>query len=88
MDVQKTLRALYQEKKHLDSVISSLEKRARAKAANSSRGRPHRRGMSAEQRRNASLRMKRYWEARRAQAPVSAETANSAAASAGDSISA
>jgi hypothetical protein len=66
MDVHKTLRELYEEKKRLDATIAGLERRLRKKPqAGARRGR---KSMSVEERREVSRRMSLYWEARRAQA--------------------
>lgn len=80
MDVEKTLRELYNEKKALDSAISSLEKRLRAvsRAPASGRGR---KSMSAQERRAVSERMRKYWGSRRQQAlALDSAIAKSAAA--------
>lgn len=66
MDVNKALRELHEEKRRLDSAIAALEGRVRSM----SRTRAHRgrKSMSAEERREVSKRMTKYWERRRAQA--------------------
>jgi len=67
MDVEKTLRELYAEKRALDSTIASLERRL---AAGSRRGPQKKRGrksMSLTERRTVSERMRQYWETRRKQ---------------------
>jgi len=77
MDVHKALRELYQEKKRLDAAIQNLERRRAPIRINAPRGRKQ---MSAEERIEVSKRMKRYWEARRAQSRALEAAANSAAA--------
>ena len=67
MDVERTLRELYSEKKILDSAISNLERRLRNASAPSTPKRRGRKNMSLEERRAVSERMTRYWESRRAQ---------------------
>ena len=67
MDVEKTLRELYAEKRTLDSTIASLERKL---AASSRGGVPKKRGrksMSQSERRAVSERMRGYWENRRKQ---------------------
>ncbi|HMD49045.1 MAG TPA: hypothetical protein VKG79_08100 [Bryobacteraceae bacterium] len=84
MDVEKTLRELYAEKRALDSAIASLEKRL---TAGSRGGAPKKRGrksMSAQERRAVSERMRRYWENRRKQMrELDSASDNSAEAAAG-----
>ncbi len=79
MDVHKALRELYLEKKRLDAAISNLERRARTpiRPGAGARGRKQ---MSAEERIEVSKRMKRYWEARRAQSRALDSAASSSAA--------
>jgi hypothetical protein len=67
MDITKTLRELYTEKKRLDATIARLEARRGPKPAKSSKGRRGRKSMSAAERLEVSKRMKRYWDARRTQ---------------------
>jgi hypothetical protein len=67
MDVHKALRELYQERKRLDAAIANLERRLRAPRRLGVAARRGRKRMSAEERIEVSKRMKRYWEARRAQ---------------------
>ena len=67
MDVHKALRELYQEKKRLDAAITTLEGRMRAPARLGTARARGRKQMSAEERLEVSKRMKKYWEARRAQ---------------------
>lgn len=67
MDVERTLRELYSEKKILDSAISHLERRLRNASVPATPKRRGRRNMSLEERRAVSERMTRYWESRRAQ---------------------
>ena len=66
MDVTKTLRELYEEKRRLDAVIASLEANLNAQGAQSAKRRG-RKGMSPQERLKVSRRMTRYWENRRAQ---------------------
>src|SRR4029077_9779734 len=66
MDVIKTLRGLYEEKRRLDAVIASLEANLDARPPKSA-GRRGRKSMSPLERSKVSRRMKRYWENRRAQ---------------------
>jgi len=68
MDVHKTLRELYEEKRRLDSAIAALEGRIRATPAKTPGKRRGRKSMSPEERKQASLRMMKYWENRKAQA--------------------
>ena len=68
MDVHKTLRELYEEKRRLDLVIASLEARLQLMQRKSARSRRGRKGMSDEERKRVSLRMVKYWEDRKAQA--------------------
>jgi hypothetical protein len=88
VDLYKAIRSLYEEKKRLDRLIQSLEK-IQARAATQlekPRSRRGRRGMSTEERKQVSERMKRYWAGRRAgPAGSSAESrrAEAVAASAG-----
>ncbi|HLH00165.1 MAG TPA: hypothetical protein VKX49_27910 [Bryobacteraceae bacterium] len=84
MDVERTLRELYSEKKILDSAISTLERRLRQNLRTNGPNRRGRRNMSAEERRAVSERMTRYWEARRAQAQALESAASAAARSSGD----
>jgi hypothetical protein len=70
MDVIKTLRELYEEKRRLDAVIASLEANLEAQAAKPARRRG-RKSMSPQERSKVSRRMRRYWENRRAQVRAS-----------------
>jgi len=65
MDVEKTLRELYAEKKTLDSAIASLERRLEAASRPSDAKRRGRKSMSATERSAVSERMRKYWAARR-----------------------
>ena len=67
MDLTKTLRELYAEKKRLDAAIARLEARRQPKRAKSGKGRRGRKSMSAAERLEVSKRMKRYWQTRRSQ---------------------
>ncbi len=75
MDLNKAIRALYDEKKRLDRLIESLEElhargsRPERPAVRSRRGRKK---MSAAERLEVSERMKKYWAARRDQPPARA----------------
>jgi len=62
MDVYKALRDLYEEKKRLDALIASLEKKERAFSAR----RRGRRSMGPDERKAVSARMAAYWAAKRA----------------------
>ena len=67
MDLNKTLRDLYKEKKRLDTAIAILEARCQASAARPAQRRG-RKNMTAEERLRVSERMTQYWRDRRAQA--------------------
>lgn len=72
MDVTKTLRELYAEKKRLDRVIARLEvQRGAASRRVKTRGRST---MGPEERLEVSRRMTAYWATRRAQAVASSDT--------------
>jgi hypothetical protein len=77
MDLWKYIRELYEEKRRLDKLIGSLEEMA----AHDQRGGPSRRkrgrkpGMTGEERKKISLRMKRYWAERRASGDGNPSTA-------------
>jgi hypothetical protein len=68
LDLNKAIRALYDEKKRLDRLIGSLE-RVRARGGDFPRPvlrvRRGRKKMTAAQRLEVSQRMKKYWAARR-----------------------
>jgi hypothetical protein len=66
MDVYKTLQELYEERRRLDLAIASLEARQRTLARMESTPRRWRKTMSEEERRAVSIRMAKYWEARKA----------------------
>lgn len=74
MDLRTTIRELYEEKQRIEDAIASLEELLGAKGrpgaqAPDEHKRQERRGrknMSAEERREVSSRMKRYWAKRRA----------------------
>ena len=71
MDVNKTLQELYEERRQLDMAIAALEARREALAKIGSTPHRGRKTMSEEERRAVSVRMAKYWEARKAaQAPV------------------
>lgn len=67
MDLNKTLRELYVEKKRLDAAIASLEARCQASAAKPAQRRG-RKTMTPEERSRVSERMSKYWRNKRAQA--------------------
>ncbi len=71
MDVNKTLRELYAEKKQLDRTIQRLEARLQELEAAQSRPAPRRgrKNMSEAEREEVSRRMKEYWASRRSQGP-------------------
>lgn len=71
MDLYKTIRTLHEERKRLDKLIESLEQlQSSEEGIGRARivGRRGRKGMSADERREVSERMKRYWANRRAAA--------------------
>lgn len=67
MDIRKTIRELYEEKKRLDEVIASLEELQKAKAVESPAKRRGRKSMDVTGRQEVSRRMKKYWADRRKQ---------------------
>jgi len=67
MDVHKTLRELYEEKRRLDEAIDRLERRLLGVAGKKAPGRRGRKTMGDAERAEVSRRMRAYWEARRAQ---------------------
>jgi len=73
MDVHKTLRELYEEKRRLDLVIASLEARLKVMQRKGALIRRGRKGMSDEERRQVSLRMMKYWEDRKARSSKASE---------------
>ena len=86
MDVNKTLQELYEERRRLDLAIASLEARQRTLAKIASTPRRGRKSMSEEERRAVSLRMAKYWEARKA-AQSAAEPPPDAPAADADEVS-
>jgi hypothetical protein len=76
MDIIKTLRELYEEKRRLDAVIASLEANLDAHAERSAKRRG-RKSMSPQERLKVSRRMTRYWANRRAQTRASTADAAS-----------
>jgi hypothetical protein len=66
MDVNKTLQELYEERRRLDLAIAALEARRDALAKIALTPRRERKPMTEEQRQARSIRMSKYWEARRA----------------------
>jgi hypothetical protein len=73
VDVYKALSELHEEKKRLDSAIHALEARLKIVAGKKTQTqtRRGRRSMSAEERREVSQRMSRYWASRRKKAQIS-----------------
>ena len=65
MDVFDALKALFEEKKRVEKLIAMLESRQRLQSGLPSRKRRGRISMGAEERRQVSERMRRYWEERR-----------------------
>ena len=77
MNINKAIRELYEEKKRLDHVIASLEEKQRSGGLQIAAGREKKRGrksMDIQARQQVSERMKRYWAARRKQAPSLQQT--------------
>ncbi len=72
MDLFKVLAEMHEERKRLKTIIASLE--AMPGQAAKSRGRRVRKGMDSAARKAASLRMKRYWAARKKQESTGTET--------------
>lgn len=66
MDLDKALRDLYEEKKHLDRAIARLEARLASLDGTRRRSTRGRKGMGPEERLKVSARMTAYWAARRA----------------------
>jgi hypothetical protein len=87
MDVERTLRELYSEKKVLDSAIATLERRLRSASLKSAPKRRGRKSMSLLERRAVSERMRRHWVTRRDQMRAR-DSAAAKAASAGSGLSA
>lgn len=69
MDLYKAIRDLYAEKERLERVIASLEELQRKASAppekTTSGKRRGRKSMSADERKEVSARMKKYWAGRR-----------------------
>jgi hypothetical protein len=68
MDLRSIIRELYKEKQRLDRIIAELEPFEVDRALDPNKPAPKGRGrksMSAEERRQVSDRMKRYWAKRR-----------------------
>jgi len=67
MDLYEAIRALHEEKKRIDRLIAVLEELERAgdRQPTGSRKRRGRKTMTAEERRQVSERMKRYWAQRK-----------------------
>ncbi len=78
MDLYEAIRALHEEKKRLDRLIAVLEELQRTADHDrpaSSKKRRGRKGMTLEERRAVSERMRRYWAQRKqAAASATAET--------------
>lgn len=68
MDIHKTLRELYEEKRRLDIAIATLDANLRRDGLIPPVKRRGRKSMSAEERKQVSMRMAKYWEQRRTQA--------------------
>lgn len=62
MDLHKAILELYEEKRRLDQLISSLEYQLQKSVPRSRRGR---KSMSKEERAQVSERMRRYWQNKR-----------------------
>ena len=67
MDLFKAIRELHEERKRLDKLIAFLEKGLAEKTKKAPAKRRGRKSMEAEERKLVSERMKKYWEARRAE---------------------
>jgi hypothetical protein len=68
VDLYRTIRTLHEERKRLEKLIESLEQLQATENGIGQRNAPGRRGrkgMSADERRKVSERMKKYWAARR-----------------------
>ncbi len=68
MDLYRTIRTLHEERKRLEKLIESLENLKTSADGRVERNPPNRRGrkgMSADERKNVSERMKKYWADRR-----------------------
>ena len=67
MDLYEAIRALHEEKKRIDRLIAVLEELQRSsdRQPAASKRRRGRKTMSAEERRQVSERMKRYWAQRK-----------------------
>ena len=92
MDLYKAIRELVEEKKRIDRIIASLEamlKKGTTVASDGAKAftakRRGRKNMSADERKDVSERMARYWAAKRAEkeknAPEAGEAAGKAATS-------
>jgi len=93
MDIAKTLRDLYEEKKQVDRAIARLEARLAGMSHRQPKKQLQRRGrknMGEEERQEVSRRMKAYWASRRSLKPTIAPEADQPEASqaAADSASA
>jgi hypothetical protein len=67
VDLYKAIRELHEERKRLERIIAFLEKGLAEKKTQAAPKRRGRKSMDAEERKLVSERMRRYWEARRAQ---------------------
>jgi hypothetical protein len=65
VDLYKTIRVLHEERERLDRLIASLEELKTTGAVEPKPRRRGRKGMSAEERRQVSERMRNYWAQRR-----------------------
>ncbi len=89
MDLYKTIRTLHEERERLDRLITSLEQlQADGPAEIRTRHRRGRKGMGAEERRQVSERMRKYWAGRRANPRPSASAAAAAQGSPSGSVEA
>lgn len=69
MDLHAVIRELIEERKRIDRTIAALEAMdvRRTESPVALRSRRGRKGMSAQERREVSARMRKYWAKRRAQ---------------------
>ena len=74
MNLEKTIKDLYEEKEKLERVIASLEDLQRAAGSNAGcRKQRGRKSMGAAERQEVSERMKKYWAGKRKPQVVDAE---------------
>ncbi|MCS7314750.1 MAG: hypothetical protein RMI94_01735 [Bryobacterales bacterium] len=79
MDLYEAIRALHEEKKRLDrliAVLEELQRNANHDRPAGSKKRRGRKGMSLEERRAVSERMRRYWAQRKLQQAGAASVAS------------